>query len=249
MAKDLFEGLDPPTDEQDANTDEQSSAPHSVRTYTADELSKYLGVSNRTPGTRWLPNILAVHPWIDEQDLVVRDGDRITAFTEQAFDLLCEYQELRATKIPKTLDGEILRNSDGSVFEMVENPNRVAKKEYLERMWRKPRPVEAEQGGEQPRTVEVAGIASPIVHIPEQNEPDFVRCADMIVQDAKDGALNAAEELTDSVGGLEKIVRQAFGSLGKTHGAIATEEYLTKFQQQVGQVSSHVGSATAGGEE
>lgn len=185
MAKELFEGVDPPMIEQINDASEQPE-----RTFTEKELGLSFGVGGRTITTRWLPNILDAHPWFSQDDLAISCNERITGYREIAFDLLAEYQELRATKVPAVIDGEIPRTPDGKVANMVANNNRISPAEYKTEMLKKqPR----EQKSEQAEFVEVAGIAAPIV-LREHQQSKTEHSLGLVFDDLGSRATELAEE-------------------------------------------------------
>lgn len=98
-------------------------------TYTALDLARELGTSDRNLGQNWLPKLEETF-WWRTSDL--KDGERFTAWAKEEFFNL---QAAISPKVPlRSADGIILRDDSQKPL-MVVNNNRIGIKEYQHRIW------------------------------------------------------------------------------------------------------------------
>ncbi|MFP4009222.1 MAG: hypothetical protein ACLFV6_14645 [Spirulinaceae cyanobacterium] len=129
MAKDLIEiEIQTNTFSRDNEARNEDTA-KLKRTYTAKEMGRLLGTSDRNISQRWEPMLLEIFDWRVEE---FRQGNRFTAIA------LEEFQKLQAAispKIPKRDDlGSIVRDDKGKPL-MVKNPNRIGFEAYKAQVW------------------------------------------------------------------------------------------------------------------
>lgn len=98
-------------------------------TYTAVDLAKELGTSDRNLSQNWLPKLEEIF-WWKVADL--RDEDRFTAWAREEFFNL---QTAISPKIPmRSPDGIILRDDSGKPL-MQPNPDRIGIETYKQQIW------------------------------------------------------------------------------------------------------------------
>ncbi len=106
-------------------------SPNTLVTFTAKDIALKLGVSDRTVGQRWIPQLEELFFWC-KADL--RKGARFTWF---CYEECGKLQTAISPRIPKrNLNGEILCDGEGKVLTQ-KNPNRVGFEVYKQQVWDK----------------------------------------------------------------------------------------------------------------
>jgi hypothetical protein len=98
-------------------------------TYTAVDLAKEMGTSDRNLSQNWLPKLKEIFWW---RIADLRDGERFTAWAREEFFNL---QLNISPKIPmRSPDGIILRDDSGKPL-MQSNASRIGIEEYKQQLW------------------------------------------------------------------------------------------------------------------
>ncbi|MBD2006483.1 hypothetical protein NDI37_21990 [Funiculus sociatus GB2-A5] len=98
-------------------------------TYTALDLARELGTSDRNLSQNWLPKLEETFWW---RTADLKDGERFTAWAKEEFFNL---QAAISPKVPlRSADGIILRDDSQKPL-MIPNDNRIGIKEYQQRIW------------------------------------------------------------------------------------------------------------------
>ncbi|MBD1836652.1 hypothetical protein [Coleofasciculus sp. FACHB-501] len=105
------------------------TASQPMLTYTALDLARELGTSDRNLSQNWLPKLEETF-WWRVADL--KDSDRFTAWAKEEFFNL---QAAISPKVPlRSADGIILRDDNQKPL-MITNADRIGIKEYQQRVW------------------------------------------------------------------------------------------------------------------
>lgn len=105
------------------------TASQPMLTYTALDLARELGTSDRNLSQNWLPKLEETFWW---RTADLKDGERFTAWAKEEFFNL---QAAISPKVPlRSADGIILRDDSQKPL-MIPNDNRIGIKEYQQRIW------------------------------------------------------------------------------------------------------------------
>jgi hypothetical protein len=171
-------------------------------TYTAVDLAKELGTSDRNLSQNWLPKLEEIF-WWKVADL--RDGDRFTAWAREEFFNL---QAAISPKIPmRSPDGIILRDDSGKPL-MQTNPDRIGIDIYKKQVWERYN-----------RTPEKR-VDAPVAIVP-------VEVVDSEIIEREETALTNIDALGSFVDLNLENLRQAGRALGNEIGATFLEEVTT----------------------
>ncbi len=105
------------------------TASQPMLTYTALDLARELGTSDRNLSQNWLPKLEEAFWW---RTADLKDGDRFTAWAKEEFFNL---QAAISPKVPlRSADGIILRDDSQKPL-MIPNSNRIGIKDYQRQVW------------------------------------------------------------------------------------------------------------------
>jgi len=192
----------------DTATKKQLSQQQVKLTYTANDLAKELGTSDRNLSQNWLPKLEEVF-WWRVADL--KENDRFTAWAREEFFTL---QLAISPKIPmKSPDGIILRDDAGKPL-MQTNPDRIGIEEYKRQVW------------ERYNRIPEKRIDAPLAVVPVE-----VFDADLI--DMEESALERVDNLGEFLNLNLDHIRQSGRSLGQQIGATFLEEISTSAEETI----------------
>lgn len=196
-----------------ANSPEFASEP----TYTAKDIARERGVSDRVINQKWFPKILEAYHWMDESDF--KTGNSYNEFASRKFE---EYQRYCSPKIPKRNNGEIMRSPDGKAL-MVVNPNRIGFPAYKEKVF------------------DSLKDAIPNGAIVEYN-PTPGEIVDAEIEEEFEDVLATIDSVSGDISGLFQQARQSGAELGNELANAALDEvgkqFRDRFQQGFGAISA-----------
>lgn len=171
-------------------------------TYTAVDLAKELGTSDRNLSQNWLPKLEQIFWWKVED---LRDEDRFTAWAREEFFNL---QAAISPKIPmRSPDGIILRDDNGKPL-MQTNPDRIGIDTYKNQIW------------ERYNRIPEKRVDAPIAIVP-------VEVVDSEIIEREETALTNIDALGSFIDLNFENLRQAGRALGSEIGATFLEEVTT----------------------
>lgn len=180
----------------------QTSQP--TLTYTALDLARELGTSDRNLSQNWLPKLEETF-WWRVADL--KDGDRFTAWAKEEFFNL---QAAISPKVPlRSADGIILRHDDQKPL-MVNNDNRIGIKEYQRQIW------------EQYNRFPEKRVDAPAVAIPAE-------VVDAEVLESQESSL----AIIDSLGETVDDQLQRFEQIGNLLGDAISDKIVGSMSQRI----------------
>jgi len=187
-------------------------------TYTAVDLAKELGTSDRNLSQNWLPKLEEIF-WWKLPDL--KEGERYSAWAREEFFNL---QAAISPKIPmRSPDGIILRDDSGKPL-MQTNPDRIGINDYKQQIWQRYNRVPEKR------------IDAPSAIVPVE-----VMDADLI--DREEAALEKVDSLGEFVNLNLDQLRQAGRSLGQEIGATFLEEMSTSAEETIKSGLNSLGKA------
>jgi tetrahydromethanopterin S-methyltransferase subunit G len=187
-------------------------------TYTAVDLAKEMGTSDRNLSQNWLPKLEEIF-WWKLPDL--KEGERYSAWAREEFFNL---QAAISPKIPmRSPDGIILRDDSGKPL-MQGNPDRIGINDYKQQIWQRYNRVPEKR------------IDAPSAIVPVE-----VMDADLI--DREEAALEKVDSLGEFVNLNLDQLRQAGRSLGQEIGATFLEEMSTSAEETIKSGLNSLGKA------
>ncbi|KAB8318263.1 hypothetical protein SD81_017060 [Tolypothrix campylonemoides VB511288] len=187
-------------------------------TYTAVDLAKELGTSDRNLSQNWLPKLEEVFWW---RITDLKEGDRFTAWAREEFFAL---QAAISPKVPmRSPDGIILRDDAGKPL-MQGNPDRIGIEQYKRQIWERYNRVPEKR-----------------VDAPSAIVPVEVLDADLI--DREEAALEKVDSLGEFVNLNLEQLRQAGRSLGQEIAATFLEEVTTGAEESIKSGLNSLGKA------
>lgn len=187
-------------------------------TYTASDLAKELGTSDRNLSQNWLPKLEEIF-WWKLPDL--KEGDRFTAWAREEFFNL---QTAISPKIPmRSPDGIILRDDSGKPL-MQTNADRIGINDYKQQIWQRYNRVPEKR------------VDAPSAIIPVE-----VMDADLI--DREEAVLEKVDNLGNFIDLNLDQLKQAGRSLGQQIGATFLEEMSTTAEETIKTGLSSLGKA------
>lgn len=187
-------------------------------TYTAVDLAKELGTSDRNLSQNWLPKLKDIF-WWKVNDL--KSGERFTAWAREEFFNL---QLNISPKIPmRSPDGIILRDDSGKPL-MQNNPNRIGVEEYKQQIW------------ERYNRFPEKRVDAPSAIVP-------VEVLDVDLVDREEAAFEKVDSLGEFVNLNLQQLRQAGRSLGQEIAATFLEEVTTGAEESIKSGLNSLGKA------
>lgn len=171
-------------------------------TYTAIDLAKELGTSDRNLSQNWLPKLEEIFWW---RVVDLREGDRFTGWAREEFFNL---QAAISPKVPMlSPDGLVLRDDKGSPL-VQQNPNRIGIEKYKQQIW--------ERYNRHPEK----RVDAPLVVVP-------VELVDVDILEIEETATSKIDSLENFIDLNLGNLRQAGRALGNQIGATFLEEVAT----------------------